>query len=133
MNSCYLENGYYVGDCNSPWGSWIRWVVLALIIAFFILLFLSCACLSARRRRRTGLQPYYGTGWTQRQWPYYGSQPYYPQPVPPYAARPNPPPYQETGIELSQPEGSYQPQRDDVYEPPIGPPPGKKGQSVIIR
>lgn len=132
MNSCYEYQDYY-GNCYSAWDSWIRWVVLAVIIALFLLLFIGCSCLSARRRHRAGLQPYYGTGWTQRQWPYYDSQPYYPQPAPPYATRANPPPYQQNGIELDSPANSYQRQRDDVYEPPIGPPPGKKGRSAVIR
>lgn len=132
MNSCYVD-GIFYDNCSSSWDNWIRWVVLAVIIVLFLLLFVGCSCLSARRRRRAGLQPIYGTGWAQRQWPYYDSTPYYPQPAPPYAARTNPPPYQQSGIELELPESSYQPQRDNVYESPIGPPPGKKGRSTIIR
>ena len=39
---------------------------------------------------------------------------------------------QQTGVELQQPEGTYQPPRggDSVYSSPSGPPPGKDG---IIR
>ncbi|KAL8954016.1 MAG: hypothetical protein Q9222_000138 [Ikaeria aurantiellina] len=39
---------------------------------------------------------------------------------------------QQSGVELQQPNNSYQPQRggDQVYSPPTGPPPGKDG---IIR
>ena len=107
--------------------------MLAVIVASLLLVFICCSCLSARRRRRYGRQPYYGTGWTQRQWPYYGSHPYYSQPAPPYAGRSNPPPYEENGIELDPPANSYQPQRDDVYEPPAGLPPGKKGRPTVIR
>lgn len=136
MNRCTQdEYGNLYGDCYSAWDSWIRWVVLGVIIALFLLLFMSCSCLSARRRRRQGLQPRYGTGWTQRQWPYYNQA--YSGPAPPYGVQDphGPPPYQQTGIELQPPMNSYQPQRetDYMYDPSVGPPPGKKGESTIIR
>ena len=141
-SSCEDGFGSYYGDCYSAWNSWVRWVVFGVVIAIFLLLFLTCSCMSARRRRAAGLRPYYGTGWTQRA--YYANGPgYWGQPAPPYGVQdPNgPPPYhhQQTGIELQPPVNSYQPQREanddyepNVYEPPIGPPP-KKNQTTYIR
>ena len=115
-------------------------MIFGVVIATFLLLFITCSCMSARRRRSAGLQPYYGTGWTQRPWPYYQEGPgYYGQPAPPYGASdPNgPPPYhhQQSGIELQPPINSYQPSRsvDPEYDPPVGPPPRKKGETTYIR
>ena len=116
----------------------------------------STRCINARRRRRAGLNPYRGTGWLAGQTPpghapaqYTGGppQPYFnnaPQP----AFNPNPPIYsppqtqpqgyfggQQTGIELQQPNNSYQPQRggEPVYGAPEGPPPAKRNGDGIIR
>jgi hypothetical protein len=141
-NSCYEDQyGNLYGECYSAWDNWIRWVVLGIIIAIFFLLFLSCSCLSARRRRRQGLQPFYGTGWTQRQYPYFNPQHqggYYGGPAaPPYAPNDGPPPYHhapQPGIELQPPVQAYRPDGEDrAFEPPMSPPPGKKGQATIIR
>ncbi|KPI36153.1 uncharacterized protein AB675_8900 [Cyphellophora attinorum] len=62
---CYDSFGN-VGSCNSAWYDWGRWVALAVVILGFIILFFLCSCISARRRRRRGLQPMYGTGWAGR-------------------------------------------------------------------
>ncbi|KAJ6261129.1 hypothetical protein Dda_3794 [Drechslerella dactyloides] len=62
-----VERAYYCnssGYCYySSWYSWQRWVVLGVILVIALILILSCACLSARRRRTRGLAPYYGTAW----------------------------------------------------------------------
>lgn len=120
-----------------------------------------CSCLNARRRRRNGVAPRYGTGWLSGKTPaghapaqYNGNQNYYgntppnygnnpplDHPAPPYA----PPVYtqatgntndgyygQQSGIELQQPSSAYQPVRaEQVYDAPTGPPPTKKGDGII--
>ncbi|KAI9808913.1 MAG: hypothetical protein M1827_007138 [Pycnora praestabilis] len=124
-----------------------------LLVVFFILFFL-CSFLTARRRRRAGLTPYRGTGWAAGKTPpghapatYTGTQEYgnsgYNNPAPPYSPPPAANGYygnnggyggnqgyfngQQNGIELQQPQSSYQPARggDPVYDAPQGPPPGK--------
>ncbi|KAE8352493.1 chitin synthesis regulation, resistance to congo red-domain-containing protein, partial [Aspergillus coremiiformis] len=107
--------------CRSSWYNWGRWVLLAILIVGVLMAFFMFACLSARKRRRRGQQPFYGTGWTaggthppQGQWqqqpyPNYGQQqPYYGQP--------------QYGSELQPPPNAYA--RDNAYAPPPGPPPG---------
>ncbi|KAF3902615.1 hypothetical protein ABW21_db0209015 [Orbilia brochopaga] len=54
------SNGYCY---YSSWYSWQRWVVLGVLLVVALIVLLSCACLSARRRRTRGLSPYYGTAW----------------------------------------------------------------------
>ncbi|KFX86540.1 hypothetical protein V490_09037, partial [Pseudogymnoascus sp. VKM F-3557] len=115
-------------------------------------------CINSRRRRRRGLAPRYGTGWlagknTGNQQHYQNNDYYQRQqsgynyggggaaPAPPYS-----PPQQQygggnadydggqqSGIELQQPQNSYNPQRgrEQIYEPPSGPPPGKQGDGII--
>lgn len=65
-------NGYqysYGYDCgNSAWGSYGRWILLAAVIIGSFLLFLAFSCITARRRRRAGLNPYRGTAWTNGGW-----------------------------------------------------------------
>jgi hypothetical protein len=144
----------YSGDVYcyySPWDTWGRWVVLAGIIGLFLLFFL-ISCLSARRRRKAGLNPYRGTGWLAGKPPpghgpavwTGGQQGAYQQPAsnpaPPYSQQPNDS-YQTTGhtgsntgyyapqnggFELQSPPNTYQPQQggEPVYAPPPGPPPG---------
>ncbi|KAH7400476.1 chitin synthesis regulation, resistance to congo red-domain-containing protein [Cadophora sp. MPI-SDFR-AT-0126] len=150
-------NGYCY-DYYSTWDNWGRWVALVLIVIFFLFLGLAFSCFSQRRRRRRGLAPMYGTGWMggkhngqQQQYGNNGAwahqQGGYQAPPPPYMGN------QATGttfqsndgyyghgnnqgygqgIELQQPGASYQPQRggDNVYEPPMGPPPAK-GDGII--
>lgn len=60
------RSGYYYsnGRCyRSSWYGWGRWVLAGAVILFFILLFVIIGCISARRRRKRGLHPMYGTGW----------------------------------------------------------------------
>ncbi|MCJ1457862.1 hypothetical protein MMC28_008231 [Mycoblastus sanguinarius] len=149
-NDC--DDGIDDGDCssyNSPWSNWGRWVVLAAIIVIAFLVFLSFSCINARRRRRQGMQPYRGTGWAAGRTPeghgpaqYTGasaSQPYYPNPAPPVYSPQQNQGYanqgyfggQQQGVELQQPENTYQPVYN--YAPPAGPPPGKKDGDGIIR
>jgi hypothetical protein len=106
---------------------------------------MSSSCFNSRRRRRHGLAPYYGTGWAAGKYNTgvpnngYGGNAYT-NPAPPYS-----PPVQnqytgnnfnsnegyygqQSGIELQQPQGVYNPVRggENVYNAPPGPPPNKK-------
>ena len=113
------------------------------------------SCISARRRRQQGFQPYRGTGWLPGATPpghgpaqYTGAAPQYNNQqygAPPvyspssnqtyYGPESNQPYFrgQEQGVELQQPQSTYQPAigGDPVYTAPAGPPPGKKGDVVI--
>ncbi|KAK4497714.1 hypothetical protein PRZ48_010367 [Zasmidium cellare] len=132
-------------DCDSTWDNWARWLVLALIIIAALILFFAFSCITARRRRRMGYQPYRGTGWAlgrtppghapaqYNQQPYYqNAQPYYnnsnnPAPPPAYTPPPNNG-YYGNDVELQQPQNVYGGYRgaEGAYEPPKGPPPGRK-------
>ncbi|KAI9866448.1 MAG: hypothetical protein M1830_005926 [Pleopsidium flavum] len=156
MNSC--NDGINGNGCYSTWGSYGRWIALVVIIVAAFSLFFLFACITARRRRRNGMNPYRGTGWLGGNTPpghapatYTGAAPYYGAnttqnaPAPPYSPHPNQTYYgngnqgyfggQQSGIELQQPQSAYQPARggDPVYNPPTGPPPGKKEGDGIIR
>lgn len=80
-------------------------------------------CITARRRRRRGYQPYFGTSWAARPGQYGQqnyNQPYYnnsnnPAPPPAYGAS-NDYYAQRNDVELQSPQPAYQ--------PPKGPPPG---------
>jgi hypothetical protein len=113
------------------------------LLGLFLLSFFLCSCVTARRRRRAGQNPYYGTGWAARNQtphdvqPYYANNNQYPPPPPEYS--PDVPnghqqyygAPQQTGIELQAPTNVYTPGRStDVYEPPIGAP-QKKGDGMI--
>ncbi|KAF2115218.1 chitin synthesis regulation, resistance to congo red-domain-containing protein [Lophiotrema nucula] len=107
---CYYENG--IRYCRrSAWNDWVRWLVLVLVVLGFFLLFVVCSCITARRRRKAGSAPYYGTGWMARPGQHNQSaQPY----------------YNNKGVELQQPQPAYnRGDADNVYAPPAGPPPGK--------
>ena len=121
------------------------------------------SCITARRRKRAGLNPYRGTGWAAGQTPfghgpaqYTGGpaqQPYFqPQSNNGYGTEQhqNPPVYsppqyggqnqgyfggQQSGIELQQPPNAYQSQSggQPVYDAPQGPPPGKKFGDGVVR
>jgi len=134
------------GQCYyTSWDNWVRWVVLAVIIVLFLTLFFLCSCTTARRRRRQGQSPYYGTGWAARPFEGYHAQPYYNNnqqyaPPPPQYTPDVPAGHQgyygqQTGIELQPPPNAFAPGRSgDVYEPPMGPPPAKgpgKGDHII--
>jgi len=139
------NNNFDNNNCNSRWSSWGRWVFLAAVIIFFLIVAVGFACLNSRRRRRSGLSPRYGTGWAAGKTPIGHSAPQYNQNygnengVPPYSA---PPPVygqntgntfnsnegyygsgQETGIELQPPQQVYGAQ---AYAPPTGAPPRTK-------
>lgn len=129
--------------------------------AFF--LFLAFSCITARRRRRQGQNPYRGTGWaagrtppghapaqyTGQPAPYYGNN----NAAPPYSPPANPGAYnagynnqgyggganqsyfggQQQGVELQQPENAYARGGENVYAPPAGEPPSKKAGDGIVR
>jgi hypothetical protein len=69
FNSGYCSSyGYYYdyyshGCYYSGWNAYGRWVLLGAIIVGFFFIFLLFSCVTARRRRRQGLQPYRLTGW----------------------------------------------------------------------
>lgn len=151
--SCYTDGTGRQYCDGSAWDDWVRWVVLAVIIIGFFLLFLLCSCFTARRRRRAGRQPFYGTGWAGGRVPpghnaaTYNAQPYYNndnnQAAPPYTPAPNNNYYggqnqgyygQQNGVELQSPQPAhtpYQRETDNVYTPPPGPPPTKGGDGII--
>ncbi|MCJ1369724.1 hypothetical protein MMC20_000936 [Loxospora ochrophaea] len=155
----YDNYGNYYQNCSSPWYSYGRWILFAAILLGAFVFFLVLALISARRRRRMGARPYYGTGFLAGRPPpghgpaqYTGAQP---QPSPYYGnqgSNGGPPAYaptqgyygnepqnqgyfggQQSGIELQQPQGTYQPQREPVYNAPEGAPPVKKDGDGIIR
>ncbi|PGH06947.1 hypothetical protein AJ79_06421 [Helicocarpus griseus UAMH5409] len=127
--------------CRSAWNDWGRWVALAVIIVCAFIVFFAFACVSARRRRRQGLQPFHGTGWAahhafwqQQQHQQQYQQPYPNAPPPQYSpaggfygpkptyfgGHQNPP--QEQGVEMQPPQNTYR-AGEPVYQPPPGPPP----------
>jgi len=145
-NVCYNSVGQPY-NCQSSWNNWGRWVALAIILIGAFLIFFLCSCFSARRRRRAGRQPMYGTGWVgrtpwghgpatynpnyQTQQPSYNQQ----QAPPNYTQAQNPGGYygesqgyfggRQTEVEMQPPQNTYR-GGDNVYEPPSGPPPAKK-------
>jgi len=151
-NACYDGNNNST-SCNSSWYSWGRWVALGGIIVAAFLFFFLISRLSARRRKRLGRQPYYGTGWVGRT-PFGHGQATYnpnvPQQEVPYGngnthtqQYNSPPSYgqqgqaagyyggenqgyfggQQTGTEMQPPKPVYG--SGTTYQPPSGPPPNK--------
>ncbi|CZT14149.1 uncharacterized protein RCC_00122 [Ramularia collo-cygni] len=142
---CYdrYYNRYY--NCTSRWNSWVRWLVLGLIVAAAIVLFMLFSCVTARRRRKMGHQPWRGTGWAVSSNPPAHNAPTYNNNAQPYYANynnsnnPAPPPAyqpgganqgyygQQNGTELQQPQQTYGGYRsgESAFEPPKGPPPGR--------
>ncbi|KAI1083193.1 chitin synthesis regulation, resistance to congo red-domain-containing protein [Whalleya microplaca] len=146
-------DGYYnrYGECYTAWSWYGRWIFAAVVIVVILLIFFLWACINARRRRRHGSQPMYGTGWMaggpgQNQ--YYNNPQGYGQPQ--YGGNYPPPPYggpqnqsypmdnQYTGTTFRTNDGYYaqnegvQPPKNvynnhhnDDYAPPTGPPPTK--------
>ena len=135
-------------------------VVLAALIIGAFLIFLTFSCITARRRRRQGQQPWRGTGWAAGvPPPGHGPAQYTGAPPQQYNGNPNAaaPPYsppanqgyygqgynsgsnqgyfggQQQGVELQQPENAYARGGENVFSPPAGPPPGKKAGDGIIR
>ncbi|KAK4946606.1 hypothetical protein LTR10_014458 [Elasticomyces elasticus] len=99
-------------------------------------------CLTARRRRKAGRQPYYGTGWVGRTPWGHGQATYNPnyqtQQQPSYQPQTenvNQGGYygqnqgyfggRQTDVEMQPPSNTYQ-GGENVYQPPPGPPPAKK-------
>ena len=149
-NNCYYDrfNNYRCTNGRSTWNSWARWLVLGLIILGIIFVFFLFSCVTSRRRRKRGFQPYRGTGWALgRTPPGHGAatynpppgqqtqQPYYAQPQtqqPYYNNSNNPPPsYYDASanrggnndVELQTPQPAYG-GAGGQYQPPKGPPPG---------
>ena len=141
MATCYNNYTRQYYTCSS-WDRYGRWIFLACIIVFALFVFFLFSCLTARRRRKLGYQPYKGTAWTlgrtpaghgaanynpnyqqqQTQQPYYNNSN---NPAPQYNTGGNNGYYgNEAGVQ--QPPASYggynsgQP----VYAPPAGKPPG---------
>ncbi len=117
-------------------------ICVVVVIAILFLL----GCVNARRRRRRGMQPMYGTGWMGNNNKYGGAQQYPPQgynhgqpPPPQYSTNAMPNQYtgntfnanegyygqHNQGVELQQPANTYNRGGDHGYEPPPGPPPSK--------
>ncbi|KYK54342.1 hypothetical protein DCS_06299 [Drechmeria coniospora] len=150
----YYNCGYNSVCYSNRWYDWGRWVVVGVVIFVIFLVFLTCSCI-ARRRRRRGTQPIYGTGWMaggkpsgQDGQPMNGYQSgynpqAYGQPGQNAGFAPPPPAYgnqqhpQYTGTTFNPNDGYYgqqqygvqQPasayQPETTYAPPTGPPPGK--------
>ncbi|KAL1966897.1 hypothetical protein VTN77DRAFT_3641 [Rasamsonia byssochlamydoides] len=127
--TCYVDEFGFT-HCDTAWSTWGRWVAFAVIVALAFIIFFVFACLSARARRRRGLNPYFGTSWMA---PSAYNQQDYGNPPPQYSPGPNQGYYapnqgyfggQQTGIELQQPANAYH-AGDQVYPPPPGPPPSK--------
>jgi len=146
-NICYdsYGNAYY---CRSGWNNWGRWALLGILIGAAFFFFFIVSCISARRRKR-GVRPLYGTGWASAPFGH-GQARYNPNYANQQQVRPQsnvPPTYQsggyypqtenqgyfggqQTGTELREPENAYSRGGEPVYQPPVGPPPGK-GDGVI--
>lgn len=109
------------------------------------------SCFSAKKRRRAGRQPFYGTGWAGNT-PFGHGQPQYnpnyqsqQQAPPTYNQTQNPGGYygggagggggggeaqsyfggRQTDVEMNAPQNTYNRGGDSGYAPPPGPPPSK--------
>jgi len=154
IGSCpsgYYRSGSYCYP-NSSWYWWGRWVFAGVVIVAVIGILLLLGCISARRRRKRGTAPMYGTGWMGGK--HQGTAaPYAPQghqygpPPPQYSQQAMPNQYtgntynsndgyygqqqhgygpqQNEGIQLQQPAHTYARDADNGYAPPPGPPPSK--------
>lgn len=145
------SNGYYYsnGSCyyGSSWYWWGRWVFAGIFVVFILFMLVCLGCIHARRRRKRGTAPLYGTGWMAPGSGKYGNNTYQPNATP---YQPPPPQYtantqqnpQYTGQTFNPadgyygghtegvqaPQNSYYPPArggENVYQPPPGPPPGK--------
>jgi len=144
-NQCYnsYQRQYYY--CSN-WDRWGRWVLLAVIIAVALLVFFLFSCITARRRRKLGYQPYRGTAWTLGRPPAGHGQAKYNNTYPQQEQQPyynnsnNPAPaYQQTGnsnagyygndnsAPVAQPGATYSGYNSGhaQYQPPAGKPPGQ--------
>jgi len=145
MNRCYNSLGQPY-RCQSSWNNWGRWVALGVIVIGAFLLFFLCSCFSARKRRRAGRQPFYGTGWAGNTPFGHGQAQYNPnyqtqqaQPPPTYNQTQNPGGYygdggganqsyfggQPNDVEMNAPQNTYNRGGDSGFAPPPGPPPNK--------
>lgn len=122
------------------------------------LIFLIFSCITSRRRRRQGQNPWRGTGWAAGRTPAGHAPAQYTGQAAPYSGNEGaaaPPVYspaasqggyynqgynggganqgyfggQQQGVELQQPENVYA--RDGGYAPPAGPPPGTGKDGII--
>lgn len=145
---CPSGTYYSNGNCweRNGWYWWGRWVFAGIIIIFTIIVLILLAR-NSRRRRRQGVAPLRGTGWM--------APPAYYPPPPQYSAQPPVYPQgtgqkfnqndgyyangQQEGIQLQQPQNTYQPPQnvytppaaspyggEPAYSPPAGPPPGHR-------
>jgi len=147
--------GYYYGNsgCNySGWSAYGRWVLIGVVIIGAFVIFLLFSCLTARRRRKQGRQPYRMTAWAggrHGQPQYTGNQNYSTGPPPAYGQQQTSPPPQQQGYygndgnqsyfggqqndpNIQQPNPAYYAENGaNVYAPPTGAPPGKKEDGII--
>lgn len=139
----YYDNRY--GCVNrSTWDWWGRWVLLGILILVFLIIVPLFCCVTARRRRKRGLTPMYGSGWMARNTTQAGHYQNNPQGYNNYGNnnyQPPPPQYaQQTGQTYNSNEGyygagvqapgnAYTGNREvgNDYAPPPGPPPAKAG------
>lgn len=114
MARCYdsYRRRYYT--CNRAWSTWGRWVLFSIIVVGFILFFFLFSCLSARRRRKRGLQPFYGTGWVGNTPAGHGAANYNPQYQGQNQAQPQPQ-YNYASQQSPVQDGGYQNQTQGTY------------------
>lgn len=62
LEARYCRGYGYSRYCTSSFHSWGRWVVVGIVIFAALCFILFCTC-CARRRRKKGHKPMYGTGW----------------------------------------------------------------------
>ncbi|KAF6817688.1 hypothetical protein CMUS01_04656 [Colletotrichum musicola] len=72
----YSCREYYNGRCveRSSWYYWGRWVLAAVVVGIAVLILVVLGCMSSRRRRKRGMNPYYGTGWLSNNQKYHPQQ-----------------------------------------------------------
>ncbi|KLU87808.1 hypothetical protein MAPG_06801 [Magnaporthiopsis poae ATCC 64411] len=119
----YCPAGYIFinGGCEyNAWAYWGRWVLTGVVILGIGLLLMMLGCLSARRRRRQGMMPMYGTGWMGGKYqggpPHQQQQNGYYAPPPQYSTQPMPGQY--TGSTFNPNDGYYGAQTQGVQPPP---------------
>ncbi|WYZ34702.1 hypothetical protein EsH8_I_000978 [Colletotrichum jinshuiense] len=64
-NPCSSGQIYRNGGCyeRGSWYWWGRWVLAAVVVGIALLILILLGCMNSRRRRKRGVQPFYGTGW----------------------------------------------------------------------
>jgi hypothetical protein len=142
---CGYGQYLYNGRCQSygAWYWWGRWLFAGIVILFVIFCLVCLGCINARRRRKRGLTPMYGTGWMANGKNGGGNPPQgYNNEMYPQNGYQGPPAYgqtpQYTGTTFNPndgyygnqqggpqyPQNAYQPP-ENVYSPSPGPPPAK--------